>query len=75
VKDIFAAYSGKFNNPGDRKTFMRASEFFALVENLNVIEKPGQGSNEDTVGNIQQNEMKKKLQTNLLADKLKEFFQ
>ena len=41
VKDIFEAYSGKFNNPGDKKKFMRASEFFTLIENLNIIEKPG----------------------------------
>ena len=48
VKDIYAAHSGKFNDPGDKKSFMRASEFFTLIEGLNVIEKPGAISEEET---------------------------
>lgn len=47
VKDIYAAHSGRFNDPGDKKVFMRASEFFSLIESLNVIEKPGAISSEE----------------------------
>lgn len=46
VKDIYAAHSGRYNDPGDKKKFMRAQEFFSLIEDLNVIEKPGVSSEE-----------------------------